>query len=279
MSSRCREGGRTRVGALVLAAASAAAIAGLPGTLSGPLRVCADPSNPPFSSADESGFENRIARVIAAELGTDVQYYWWPQRRGFVRNTLDAHVCDVVIGIPARSEGVLTTPAYYSAGYVFAFRPDRAPGLRSYDDPRLARLRVGVPLVGNDMAATPPGHALARRGLNDNVIGYAPLGATSTAERMVTALADGTLDVALLWAPQAEYYARRQDFEIVLAPAHDASDAAPDTFPMAMGVRRDDVALRDTLAAALARAAPRIDAVLRDYGVADAPAQRAGNGS
>ena len=279
MSSRFREGGRARLGALVLAAASAAAIAGLPGTIAGPLRVCADPANPPFSSTDETGFENRIARVIAAELGTDVQYYWWPQRRGFLRNTLDAHVCDVVIGVPAQLEGVLTTPAYYHAGYVFAFRPDRAPGLRSYDDPRLAQLRVGVPLVGNDMAATPPGHALAQRGLTDNVIGYAPLGSTSTAERMVAALADGTLDVALLWAPQAEYYARRQDFEIVLVPAHDAKASAQDTFAMAMGVRRDDAALRDTLAAALARAAPRIDAVLREYGVTDAPAQRAGSAS
>src|SRR5690242_11137958 len=154
MSSRCREGGRVRVAALVLAAASAASVAGLPGTVQGPLRVCADPANLPFSSADESGFENRVAKLVAAELGPYVRYYWWPQRRGFVRNTLDARVCDVVAGIPAQSDAVLTTPPYYHAGYVFAYRPDRVPALRSYDDARLAKLRVGVPLVGNDMAAT-----------------------------------------------------------------------------------------------------------------------------
>jgi len=115
------------------------------------------------------------------------------------------------------------------------------------------------------MAATPPGQALARRGLTENVIGYAPLGATAVAERMVAALADGTLDVALLWEPQARYYARRQDFEIALVPAHDAEER--DDFAMSMGVRRDDVALRAALSDALARAGPRIDAVLREYGL------------
>ena len=270
MSSRCREGGRARLGALLLAAASAAAIAGLPGTIAGPLRVCADPANPPCSLADESGFENRIAALVADELGTEVRYYWWPQRRGFVRNTLDAKVCDVIVGVPAEAEGVLTTPAYYRAGYVFAYRPDRVPGLRSFDDPRLATLRVGVPLVGNDMAMTPPARALARRGLTDNVIGYAPLGSTVTAERMVAALADGTLDVALLWGPQAAYYARRQDFEVTLVPARDAEGDRAD-YAMAMGVRRDDTDLRDALTTAVARAAPRIDAVLREFGLDDAP--------
>jgi mxaJ protein len=139
--------------------------------------------------------------------------------------------------------------------------------LRSFDDPRLAALRVGVPLVGSDMAATPPGHALARRGLTESVIGYAPLGTTPVAERMIAALADGTLDVALLWEPQARYYARRQDFEVALVPAQDAQGGEPDDFAMAMGVRRDDVALRAALTAALARAAPRVDAVLREYGL------------
>ena len=270
MSSRCREDGRARLGALLLAAASAAAIAGLPGTIAGPLRVCADPANPPFSLADESGFENRIAALVADELGTEVRYYWWPQRRGFVRNTLDAKVCDVIVGVPAEADGVLTTPAYYRAGYVFAYRPDRVPGLRSFDDPRLATLRVGVPLVGSDMAMTPPARALARRGLTDNVIGYAPLGSTVTAERMVAALADGTLDVALLWGPQAAYYARRQDFEVTLVPARDAQGDQAD-YAMAMGVRRDDTDLRDALTIAVARAAPRIDAVLREFGLDDAP--------
>jgi mxaJ protein len=270
MSFRSLEGGRRRLVAVVLAIASAAAIAGLPGTVSGPLRVCADPGNLPFSKADESGFENRIATLLATELGTEVRYYWWPQRRGFVRNTLGAHACDVVLGVPAHSGGLLTTPAYYRAGYVFAYRPDRAPGLRSFDDPRLRTLRVGIPLVGNDMAETPPGHSLARRAMLDNVIGYAPLGATSVAERMFAGLAEGSIDVALLWEPQARYYATRQDVEIAVVPARDPLSDQPDVFAMAIGVRPEDVGLRDALASALTRAAPRIDGILREYGLSDA---------
>jgi mxaJ protein len=263
-SQRSRAGGL----ALGLLAVSAAALAALPGALgNGPLRVCADPDNAPFSSADRTGFENRLATMLASALGTEARFYWWPQRRGFVRNTLDAKVCDVVMGMPAGSAGVLTTPAYYEAGYVFAYRPDRVQAPRSYDDPALRSLRVGVPLVGNDMAATPPGHALARRHLTDNVIGYPPFGRTSVGERMMAALADGTLDVALLWAPQAAYYAQRQDFEVKLAPAQDDRADEPQRFAMAVAVRSDEPALRDAIAAALAKLAPRIDTLMREVGL------------
>jgi len=272
MSSRSPRRQRSRAGALALglAAVSAVALAALPGMGDGPLRVCADPDNLPFSRADATGFENRLATMLADALGTKARFYWWPQRRGFVRNTLDAKACDVVIAMPVDSPGVLTTPAWYEAGYVFAYRPDRVGRIGSYDDAALRTLRVGVPLVGNDMAATPPGHALARRGLTDNVIGFAPLGQTSVGERMMAALADGSIDVALLWAPQAAYFAGRQDFAVRLAPARDDSAAEPQRFAMAVAVRQGDVALRDALADALARLKPRIGELLADAGVADA---------
>jgi mxaJ protein len=275
MSSRSPRRQRSRAGALALtlAAVSAAALAGLPGMGGGPLRICADPDNPPFSQADATGFENRLATMLADALGTEARFYWWPQRRGFVRNTLDAKACDVVMAMPADSPGVLTTPAWYEAGYVFAWRPDRVARIASYDDPALHGLKVGIPLVGNDMAATPPGHALARRGMTGDVIGFAPLGPTVLAERMMAALADGTIDVAVLWAPQAAYFARRQDFEVRLAPASDAASGEPQRFAMSVAVRRDDPALRDALAAALVRLKPRIDALLQETGLADAAAQ------
>jgi mxaJ protein len=268
MSSRFRERDGVRLAALFMAGVSAAALAGLPAALgSNALRVCADPDNAPFSRSDGSGFENRIAALMAGALGVELRYYWWPQRRGFVRNTLDAGVCDVIIGVPAPSAGVLTTAPYYRAGYVFAYRADRLSDLAGYDDPRLRTLRLGVALVGNDMAATPPGSALARRGIADNVIGYAPLGAVPVAQRMIEALGDGTLDVALVWAPQAGYFARRQAFEVKLVPAVDAHAGEAQAFDMAMGVRRDDVLLRDALASTLDRIRPQVDAVLRDYDV------------
>jgi len=267
MSSPCRERGAARLSALLLVAVSAAALAALPGSAPGPLRVCADPDNPPFSRADESGFENRIAALIAGDLGTTVRYYWWPQRRGFLRNTLQARACDVVVGLPAGTEGVLTTPAYYHAGYVFAYRSDRLHDLRSFDDPRLRTLTVGLPLVLDGHAAIPPAHALARRGIVDNVIGYPPIGHASVGERMMAALADGTIDVAILWAPEAAWVARQQGFPVILAPAADPGAPAPARFAIAMGVRQGDAALRDELSTALTHRKPQIDAILSGYGL------------
>jgi mxaJ protein len=268
MSLRFRERDFVRLASLLMAGASAVALAGLPSALgSGALRVCADPDNAPFSRRDGSGFENRIAALLADAMGAQLRYYWWPQGRGFVRNTLDAGACDVVIGVPAQSDAVLTTAPYYRAGYVFAYRADRLRDLASYDDPRLAGLRIGVPLVGNDMAATPPGSALARRGMTGNVIGYVPLGTEPVAQRMMDALADGTLDVALLWAPQAAYFAHRQPFDVKLVPAVDTRGDEPQAFDIAMAVRRNDAALRDTLSRTIERLRPQIDAVLREYDV------------
>src|SRR5438105_2274563 len=124
------------------------------------LRVCADPDNLPLSRDDGSGFENRIARLVAGEMDAELRYEWLPLRRGFVRKTMGAGSCDVFIGVPKKFDGVLTTRAYYRSSYVFV-NGAGARGIDSFDDARLARLRIGVQLVGDDLAATPAGHALA----------------------------------------------------------------------------------------------------------------------
>jgi len=129
------------------------------------LRVCSDPNNLPFSHRDRTGFENRLADLLADELGAEVRYTWWAQRRGFVRNTLKSKRCDVIMGIPSGFEAALTTRPYYRSSYVFVSQRARALKLRSLDDPRLRKLRIGVPLVGDDYANPPAVHALARRGL------------------------------------------------------------------------------------------------------------------
>jgi mxaJ protein len=120
-------------------------------------RVCADPNNLPYSDAKGAGFENKIAQVVAADLGADLSYFWFAQRRGFVRNTLNANVCDVVIGIPADMHMLCTTKPYYRSGYVFVQRGDH-PLITSFDDPNLKRLKIGVQLIGNDGVNTPPAH-------------------------------------------------------------------------------------------------------------------------
>src|SRR5437867_7788045 len=113
MSSRFRER------ALVTAGLLAAPLLLSAAPSSRVLRVCSDPNNLPFSNRREQGFENRLARLVARELGAQVQYTWWPQRRGFIRNTLDAGACDLVMGVPSSYERVLPTKAYYTASFVF----------------------------------------------------------------------------------------------------------------------------------------------------------------
>jgi mxaJ protein len=136
-----------------------------------PLRVCSDPNNLPFSNSRGEGFENKIAQLVARDLGTTVSYTWFAQRRGFVRNTLTAGKCDVIVGVPSSFELALTTRPYYRSTYVFVTRRDRRIDVTSLDDPRLRKLKIGVQIIGDDYASSPPAHALANRGIVGNVHG------------------------------------------------------------------------------------------------------------
>jgi mxaJ protein len=136
------------------------------------LRVCADPNNLPFSDQAGRGFENEIIALIARDLGSTVEYTWWAQRRGYVRNTLKADVCDVWSGVASGAEMMTSTRPYYRSSYVFVTRADRGLHIASLDDPQLRKLVIGVQMVGSDAMNTPPAHALARRGIVQNVRGY-----------------------------------------------------------------------------------------------------------
>ncbi|HYC48900.1 MAG TPA: quinoprotein dehydrogenase-associated putative ABC transporter substrate-binding protein [Burkholderiales bacterium] len=272
MSSRCLE--RTAAAlccALALGCAQAA---------QRELRVCADPDNLPYTHADGSGFENRIAQIVASELRATLAYTWFPQRRTFLRNTLNAGACDVVMGVPTEYERVRTTKPYYRSSYVFAFRADAGEPFRTFDDPRLQRVRVGVQLIGDDLAATPPGHALALRGIVNNVAGYPIFGERPQAQVMIEALARRELDVALVWGPQAAYYARQQAVPLAISPARAPPELAdvPFEFDMSIGVRKADRALMAELDAVLERRRADIDRVLLEFGVPRSdrpPAERA----
>jgi mxaJ protein len=233
------------------------------------LRVCADPDNLPYSKSDGSGFENRIAELVASDLGARVTYAWLPQRRGFVRKTLNERACDVIVGVPADYEPTRTTAPYYRSSYVFVSRKSAGEPYHSFDDQRLRRASIGVQLVGEDLAATPPGHVLAQRGITSNVIGFTVYGERPQAERMLAALAAGEIDVALLWGPPAAYFAAREREALVVSVAEAPADSAalPFVFAIAMGVRRDDSALQQQLDDVIARRRADIDAILRDYGV------------
>jgi len=236
------------------------------------LKVCADPNNLPFSNEREEGFENRIVRIVATELKADVQYVWWAQRRGNVRETLNAGLCDVIPGIGSSVDMLATTRPYYRSAYVAVVRDPALKGLASFDDPRLPRLKIGVQLIGDDGSNTPPAHALSRRGMIGNVRGFAVYGdyAQPTPQApIVQAVANGEVDAAFVWGPTAAYFAERSAVPLTFAVVSPLSDgpALPMAFDVSMGVRRGDAALRRELEGALERRASDIRAILTSYGV------------
>jgi mxaJ protein len=238
------------------------------------LRVCADPDNLPFSNRAGEGFENRIAEVVAADLGASVRYTWHPQRKGFVRQTLKAGACDLVIGVPAGYEPMLTTRPYYSSTYVFVSAQEKNLNLHSFDDSPLRTLRIGLHAFGDDGANSPAAHALAQRGIVGNVMGFTILDTNdSPSGRIIDAVARGEIDVAIVWGPFAGYFARQQAVPIAMVPVASSGKAAamPFVYDIAMGVRRGDVAFRDEIESVLARRQVEIRQVLDDFRVPFAP--------
>jgi mxaJ protein len=236
------------------------------------LRVCADPNNLPFSNERREGFENALAALVARELGARVEYTWWAQRRGFVRNTLRAGSCDVLMGVPTSFELALPTRPYYRSTYAFVHRRDAEFRIDSFDDPDLRRLRVGVQMIGDDYANSPPAHALANRGIIDNVRGYLVYGdyrEPNPPARIVEAVAKGEIDVAIAWGPLAGYFARRQPVPLVVVPVAPQIDLpfTPFVFDISMGVRREDTGLRDELDDVIRRRRAGIDSLLARFGV------------
>lgn len=235
------------------------------------LRVCADPNNLPFSNEAEEGFENRLAELIAAELGGVVAYTWWPQRRGFIRNTLRAKRCDIVLGVPSGLEMLATTTPYYRSTYVFVTRAADDLDLASFDDPALKTLRIGLHAIGDDYSNVPPAQALAMRGIVENVRGYSIYGDYSRPNpprALLDALAADEIDVAIAWGPPAGYFAKQSSVPLKLATIHDPHDRLlPMQFDISMGVRRDDAQFKAQLERVLHERASAIEALLKRYGV------------
>jgi mxaJ protein len=258
------------VGALVVAAAAG----GLGGTEPRVLRVCSDPNNMPFSNQREEGFENRIAAVLAAELRAKLEYVWWAQRRGYVRNTIKAGLCDLYVGVPAAMETMAVTKPYYRSTYVFVQRRG-TPHVQSLDAPALRKLRIGVQLVGDDYANTPPAHALARRGIVANVRGYSVVGDYAQPDppsRIIDAVSAGEIDIAVAWGPMAAYFARKQPVPLQVTPVHPRSDGSlPFVYDISMGVRRGEHEFKSQIEHAIAKHSAEIRHILDEYGVPQLP--------
>ena len=238
----------------------------------GVLRVCADPNNLPFSNQSGEGFENKLAELLAQDLGERVEYTWWAQRRGFFRNTLKAGVCDLVIGVPSGFEMALTTRPYYRSTYVFLSRKDRHLDVKSFDDPSLRKLRIGVQIIGDDQSNAPPAHALTRRHIIDNVKGFTLYGDYSQHDppaRIVDAVTKGDIDLAIVWGPLAGYFAKQSHVPLEIVPVSPQIDQPflPFVFDISMGVRRGDQEFRDRVDQFLEQRRSEIDRILADYRV------------
>jgi mxaJ protein len=241
------------------------------------LRVCGDPDNLPFSNNKGEGFENKIAEVVARDLGLTLTYYWWPHQRGLVRNTLRAGTCDVLVSIPKGYDPVLWTKPYYRSAYVLAQLNTNGRKITSLDDPALKQLKIGT------HAGSPPFDALAERGLSGSLVTY-PLffdpRVTDPARRPAKLLEDvvtGEIDVAVAWGPMAGYFAKTSAAKtsLTLAPLAD-EPTVPMTYEFSMGVAKGNQALKQQLEEALGRHQAEIAKILDDYGVPLLPLKPAG---
>jgi quinoprotein dehydrogenase-associated probable ABC transporter substrate-binding protein len=236
------------------------------------LAVCADPNNLPFSTDRLEGFENKLAQIVAHDLSLPLRYTWMPQRRGFVRNTLRAGRCDVIMGVPTSFELARPTVPYYRSTYVFIYRADRGLSLRSLDDPILKRLRIGVHVIGDDYANVPPVAALAQRHIIANVVGFSIYGdyaQPNPPARLIDAVTNGEVDVAIVWGPLAGYFARQQASRLEIVPVMPQIDVPflPFVFDISMAVRPGDDSLRLRLDAVIERHKEEIRRLLEAYGV------------
>lgn len=229
------------------------------------LRVCADPSDLPFSNQKGEGFENKIADIIADELKLPVKYTWFPKSMGFIRMTLGAKRCDLVIGWGQGDDIVLNTNAIYRSTSVLLYKKGTGlDGIETIADPRLKGKRIGVE------QGSPGGNVVAANGLMGNVRGY-PMNVDrryfNPAEDMINDIRKGEVDAGVLWGPIGAYWASRGGEPLVVVPLLKETVGGKIAFRITMGVRNGDDAWKRQLNEIIRKRQGDIDKVLLDYGV------------
>lgn len=231
------------------------------------LRVCADPSNLPFTDQNGEGFENKIAELVAKKTERkSVAYTWFPMVMGFVRNTLRANRCDIIIGFAQGDELVQNTNAYYRSSYVLLYKKGSGlDGVETIEDPKLAGKRVGV------VQGTPPGSNMAKAGLMKAAKVY-PLMvdtrlAASVAETMIKDMHDGVIDAAIVWGPMGGYYAKKSGDDLAVVPLIKEKTGSRMTYRITMGVRPSDQEWKRTLNQVIKENQKEINQILISYGV------------
>jgi quinoprotein dehydrogenase-associated probable ABC transporter substrate-binding protein len=242
------------------------------GGVKGQFRVCADPENMPHSNQKQEGFENKIADLVAKELGEPTRYTWWGQRRGFIRNTMNATLeegrCDVVIGVPEGYDLVSPTKPYYRSTYVFVYPKDKGPQIKSLDDPVLKKIKIGVHLLGDDYTNPPPVHELSKRGVVGNLVGFSTFySADNPPSAIIDAVVSGKVAVAIVWGPAAGYFVKQQRVPLAMVPVPSGPGDLPFEFGISMGVKTGNTALKNQLEKVIETRRAEITKILNDYNV------------
>ncbi len=242
------------------------------------LRVCADPNNLPFSHRNQEGFENKIAELFARDLGWRLEYTWFPQRIGFVRNTLRArdpaggnYKCDLIMGVPVGFELASTTQPYYRSTYALVYAKGKGlDGVETPDDlPRLPEAKLKALKLGV-FAQTPPVDWLLRHGLIGQAVFYQRMSGDPEdypGEILERDLASGKIDVAFVWGPIAGYFAKRLNSPQLAVVPFGPDPEIRFHYPIAMGVRFGEREWKAQVEELIQRNAPGIQAILREYNV------------
>jgi mxaJ protein len=232
-------------------------------------RVCADFDNLPYSNGKQEGFENKIAELIAKDLGKQVKYQFWYDRIGFIRNTLNAKRCDVIIGTVAGNDMMLTSRPYYRSGYVFVYKKSSGYNIRDWDSPDLHKGKIGV--VGQ----TPPSRPIADKGLMENARPYRLMRDLNLPPSfIIDDLVKGDIDIAVLWGPIAGYYAKKASVELVVVPAPEYEQEnvhGKEYWNISVGVRKKDKERIAMIDEVLQRRKADIEKILDDYGIPHVP--------
>ena len=230
-------------------------------------KVCADQDNMPYSNDKGEGFENKIAEVLAADLGKELSYQFWHDRFGFLRNTLNAKRCDVIIGTNTTYDALDTTKPYYRAGHVWIYREDSGYDISSWDSPDLKKGVIGL------VDKSPVTQALNANGLMANARPYRiQRDLTRSPGEPVEDVISGKIDVAIMWGPLGGYYAKQSDVDLVVVEIPEYSTGnkklqGKTYWNISAGVRKREVERREMVEGAIFRNLDKIYAIMDEYGI------------
>jgi quinoprotein dehydrogenase-associated probable ABC transporter substrate-binding protein len=227
-------------------------------------RVCADPSNLPFSNEKGEGFENKIAELLASDLGVPVRYTWYPDSTGFIRSTLNARRCDIIMGTVAGNELVQNTNPYYRSTYALIYKADGGLAVKTLSDPALKTLKIGA------IAGTPPTTILANEGLLGNLRSYQLVVDTRfdhPGEELIHDVATGAIDIGIVWGPIAGFYAKHESTPLAVVPLESTNTPMQMDYRITMGVRHNEPEWKRKINNLIRKHQADINKILFDFGV------------